>query len=778
MPKLTMRGLLIAAMLGAGVIPVLVTTLVFQHQATEALTQRALEQLTASRAGRQGHTEDYIRKRLSQTGGMARNLMVIDAMREFRPAFAAMGDELALSDADYKKQLSKLNNYYTGSFQSEYEKRNGDTIAVGGLIPMQKASVIAQHAYIAENPYPLGQKDKLNETDNGTAYDALHSKYHPVFADYLNRFGFYDIFLIEPEQGTIVYSVFKELDYATSLFNGPYSGTKFSAIVRKAMQLPPGQAAIVDFEPYTPSYNSAASFLAGPIYQDGELLGVLVFQVPVAGLNSIVLKSEGLGETGESILLGPEGLFRSQSRFSDEDSIMKRPFTGNLDELRAQSSDGTGSYVAETGKAYLTSIAPLTLPGLDWTIVSRVEKSEALASVSTLRNTALQITLIAALLVAAFAYFLARRLYARLGADPQQIQQIAQRIGEGDLTDYENVTNAQGAFADIIGMRRKLSETLSQANRIANDVQSGSKDLAEGNLGLSERTEQQAANLEETASSTEELTSTVRQNAENARSANDLAQTTSSRARASGETAGKAVAAMQEISKASEEISEIISVINEIAFQTNLLALNAAVEAARAGEQGRGFAVVASEVRQLAGRSASAAKEIEELIQNSVSKVKGGTELVQESGRELDHIVDSVGRLSQIVSEISSASDEQAVGIDQINQALIHMDSVTQQNAALVEEAAATSKFMSDQANELAEHIGYFSVDSHGNSSIRPEVGISHQPARSEASFANKVKPVARNWQATKSNTPPAPPQEQPAKPQVAAGSGDVWEDF
>jgi methyl-accepting chemotaxis protein len=239
-------------------------------------------------------------------------------------------------------------------------------------------------------------------------------------------------------------------------------------------------------------------------------------------------------------------------------------------------------------------------------------------------------------------------------------------------------------------------------------MSTASQEIATGNLDLSSRTEQQASSLEETASSMEELTSTVKQNADNARQANSLAASASEVAGKGGTVIAEVVNTMGAINESSRKIVEIISTIDGIAFQTNILALNAAVEAARAGEQGRGFAVVATEVRNLAHRSAAAAKEIKTLISDSVDKVASGSQLVDQAGATMSEVVDSVRRVSDIISEITAASREQSMGIDQINQAIMQMDSVTQQNAALVEESAAAAESLQGQAAQLAAVVGKF----------------------------------------------------------------------
>jgi len=315
---------------------------------------------------------------------------------------------------------------------------------------------------------------------------------------------------------------------------------------------------------------------------------------------------------------------------------------------------------------------------------------------------------IAAVLAGAgFAWWIGRRISAPLDAAVN----VAQTVARGDLTSRivaqgSNETGAlMGALRD---MNANLVDIVSQVRVGTGTIAEAADQISAGNLELSSRTEQQASSLEETASSMEELTSTVRQNADNAREANALAQTASQVAGRGGETVGRVVQTMDAITESSKKIVDIIGVIDGIAFQTNILALNAAVEAARAGEQGRGFAVVASEVRNLAQRSAGAAKEIKELIGNSVDKVEEGSRLVSDAGTTMQEIVDSIGRVTAIMSQIAMASVEQSSGIEQVNQAVAQMDQVTQQNAALVEEAAAASDAMREQAQALSALVSTF----------------------------------------------------------------------
>ncbi|HFI7838936.1 methyl-accepting chemotaxis protein [Escherichia coli] len=336
---------------------------------------------------------------------------------------------------------------------------------------------------------------------------------------------------------------------------------------------------------------------------------------------------------------------------------------------------------------------------------------------------------------------------ASLVAPMNRLSDSIRHIAGGDLVKPIEVdgSNEMGQLAESLRhMQGELMRTVGDVRNGANAIYSGASEIATGNNDLSSRTEQQAASLEETAASMEQLTATVKQNAENARQASHLALSASETAQRGGKVVDNVVQTMRDISTSSQKIADIISVIDGIAFQTNILALNAAVEAARAGEQGRGFAVVAGEVRNLAQRSAQAAREIKSLIEDSVGKVDVGSALVESAGETMAEIVSAVTRVTDIMGEIASASDEQSRGIDQVGLAVAEMDRVTQQNAALVEESAAAAAALEEQASRLTEAVAVFRIQ---------------QQQRETSAVVKTVTPVA------------------PRK-MVVADSGENWETF
>jgi methyl-accepting chemotaxis protein len=365
-----------------------------------------------------------------------------------------------------------------------------------------------------------------------------------------------------------------------------------------------------------------------------------------------------------------------------------------------------------------------------------------------------------------------------------------ERISQGDLTTsvHTDKTNEIGRlFAGIERMRVNLTQMVGSVHRGAESIDTGAREIASGNTDLSQRTEEQAASLQETASSMEELTGTVKQNAENARQASQLAVNASDIASRGGHVVDQVVDTMNAIASSSSKVVDIIGVIEGIAFQTNILALNAAVEAARAGEEGRGFAVVAGEVRSLAQRSAAAAKEIKALIGDSAGKVESGTELVAKAGETMGEIVQAVRRVTDIMGEISAASEEQSDGIEQVNRAVTQMDSVTQQNAALVEQAAAAAASLEDQTRQLKDIVGHWQIES---MTAKPSASVAAarlsgaasrvEPARLKAESRNdgtKISPepnVARNRAVNKGTGTVAARQDATSAPAAVSAAPAV----
>jgi methyl-accepting chemotaxis protein len=350
-----------------------------------------------------------------------------------------------------------------------------------------------------------------------------------------------------------------------------------------------------------------------------------------------------------------------------------------------------------------------------------IEQSEA-----GVRNVLSIIVLTALVVSAALAivsFFLIRATWQQLGGEPAYAREIARAVAAGDLSmdiaiDANDNTSLLAALKE---MRFKLGNMVAEIKSSAETIRVASAEIAIGNADLAVRTELQAGDLERTAQSMELLTSTVRKNADHANAANALVTSTSGLATCGGEVVNGVVVTMDEINNSANKIVEIISVIDGIAFQTNILALNAAVEAARAGEQGRGFAVVASEVRSLAQRSAAAAKEIKELIGDSVAKVEAGTRRADEAGLAMEQIVESVRKVADIMLEISKASQDQIVGIDDVGRAIVSIDAMTQQNSALVEQASAAAESLTDQTVQLTGALAVFKLVAAANRPDKPK---------------------------------------------------------
>ena len=473
------------------------------------------------------------------------------------------------------------------------------------------------------------------------------------------------------------------------------------------------------------------------------------------------IRSYKVGQTGHVYLVRADGsllIHRDPALADGKHQLKNLPgFNEALSKTLLTGHKYTyASYSAPAGKQF---VAASFVPELNLYVMAEVPEAEVLGNVT---RSALIAALIAGLVGGGIAlciiYVISRAIAAPVARAADMLSEIAS--GNGDLSRRMPVESEDEVGALAAAFNRfvaSLNVTIREVRDSTGSIASASSQIASGNLDLSARTEAQASSLEETAAAMEELTSTVKQNADNARQANQLVVSASSHAVKGGEVVGQVVQTMGAITESSRKIADIIGVIDGIAFQTNILALNAAVEAARAGEQGRGFAVVATEVRNLAQRSAAAAKEIKDLIIDSGSKVEAGSKLVDSAGATMQDIVVSVQRVADLMGEIASASQEQSQGIAQVNATVTQMDDATQQNAALVEEAAAAAQSLQDQAGKLAQVVSVFKLEETGHAAP-PQ-----QPAR-KPTLAKPSRPVM-----VKAAIPAARPK---------APASDAWEEF
>ena len=442
---------------------------------------------------------------------------------------------------------------------------------------------------------------------------------------------------------------------------------------------------------------------------------------------------------------------------------------------------------AETSRINVELLAPLYAKvrgSLEPLVKLQISEAKKEYEQSVSRYESFRLIAIASIVVGlAVGWVFGLALLRSLGRSLKNAVKVAHAVAKGDLTQKIH-SQGQDEVAQLLKaletMTQSLVSVVSNVRQGSEGVATASAEIAQGNNDLSARTEQQASALEQTAASMEELGSTVRQNADSARTANQLAVSASTIAVEGGNVVGQVVETMRDINESSRKISDIIQVIDGIAFQTNILALNAAVEAARAGEQGRGFAVVASEVRSLAGRSADAAKEIKSLINASVERVEHGTALVDKAGVTMTEVVSSIKRVTDIMGEISAASNEQALGVAQVGEAVTQMDQTTQQNAALVEQMAAAASSLKSQAQELVQTVAVFQL---GNT---PALRAGTAP-RQVLSPIRTPLPPARKLAVGNSPRRPAPQRPSlpatpkalaPPKPQTKAQSNDDWETF
>ncbi|MCW8883909.1 MAG: methyl-accepting chemotaxis protein [Motiliproteus sp.] len=460
MEKVKLKSRLILTMIMVGLLPLIVSLVIVENIALSAIEQRAYDQLSSLRANKQNQIERYFLQIQNQLKTFSESVMVVDAMKSFSHSFS--NNAMFIDEATVDNYRAKVAEYYNADFKKTFKEQTGQQVDVEPLIPSTVDAIMAQYHYIGNNPHPLGEKVNLTSSGSGQLYDRFHKKYHPVFRNYLEKFGYYDIFLVEPKNGNIVYSVFKELDYATSLIDGPYSDTNFARVFRATKESKqPQQILVEDFEPYLPSYNAAASFMGIPIMEEGQLLGVLIFQMPVDKINNVMQTSEGLGESGETYLVGNDYLMRSQSRFVEEPTLLKHK-VDTVAVQRAMSGESDTSIFSDNqGESVLSSFSPLKINGLDWVILAEIDEAEALEAATTVKLVGVGLAAVVVLIVFFVATRFSRIVLNQLGADPSVLSKVATDIADGNLDADMGVDGEPvGVMESMARMRDKLKQQL------------------------------------------------------------------------------------------------------------------------------------------------------------------------------------------------------------------------------------------------------------------------------------------------------------------------------
>ena len=555
------------------------------------------------------------------------------------------------------------------------------------------------------SPLQIGQTiwAVIAEIDVAEAFCPKGQEGNFFFNEYVEAYGYYDLFLINPD-GYCFFTAAREADYMTNLVDGKYSDSGLGKLVRRVIE---NKAfAFEDFEPYAPSNNEPAAFMARPVIHNGKIEMVVALQLSLDAINKIMQQREGMGETGETYLVGQDHRMRSDSFLDPKGHSVLASFTGSIKDngVETEAAQSALAGKSETkiiidynGNPVLSSYTPVELNGLRWALLAEIDKAEIRKPINALILPTLIIIMISIVIITYASLRITKNITDQVGGEPNDIAEIAKKVAAGDLNIHIDDKPKTGIFSALTLMVQNLSNIVNNITMAAENVSSGSQELSSSAQQMSQGATEQAASAEEASASMEEMASTIQQNAENAQETNNIAQQSATATNATNQAVTEAVFAMR-------EIAERISIIQEIARQTDLLALNAAIEAARAGEHGRGFAVVASEVRKLAERSQTAAGEIGTLSTSSV-------EIAEHAGEMLEKLVPDIQRTAGLVQEISAASSEQNKGAEQINTAIQKLDTVTQQNASGAEEMSATSEELASQAQQLLDTVSFFKLD-------------------------------------------------------------------
>lgn len=626
-----LRGLrlrLLSAFLIVGLIPIILGLMVAHYQAKENAKEQINQNLVVLRGLKAEIIQNYFNGIQMHLQSMAKNPTTVFAITAFTEAWSFLEME-----AQPKEYLQNL--------------------------------------YITSNPYPIGDKQKLDKADDGSIYSSIHSQYHAYFRHIQESYGYYDLFLFDT-QGNMVYSVFKEADYATNFSNGAFANSGLGEALKKAKNLSEGETVLIDFKPYAPSNGAPASFIAAPVYDNGTEVGILAFQMPIDRISNTMNDRLGQGETGETFLMGEDGKLRSDTYRDTERFNLVSTFgsSANLTALQTEAykkarNNESGYLVQKSylGDQVLSAYQPLNIQGLNWMVFAEITIEEAYERLASIRL-----------------------LFITIGA-------------------IIFVLMVGGAIIGANKVEKPLQKAIDDLFHIIDEVSSVALAIIANAQVLSEGASQQAAATEEISASLNEVANRSNDNHNKANTAINYTNDLHSSSEKGKDGLLRLKESFGEMKDGADRSGVIIKSIDEIAFQTNLLALNAAVEAARAGEAGAGFAVVAEEVRSLALKASDAAKQISEIINQTMEATDLGQQRLQEYESFFISIREAGKNLEQMNLAIQQATDEEKEAVNQIRVGMQETEKTAQQTAGATDSLNESAHVMQDEMENLRSSI-------------------------------------------------------------------------